>query len=237
MLPKTAIILAGGFGTRLSSVISDLPKPMAPVRNRPFLDYQLHWLGKHGFEEVIFSTGHLAEKIKARYAGSFEGIRIRYSHETSPLGTGGALQLSAPLCSEKNCLVLNGDSFFAIDLTDLMQKHQTGNAACTLALREVKDSSRYGSIELDHHHRITAFIEKGKGTSSKLINGGVYVMDLEIFKHHVKGLHKFSLETDFFAKKTQELMIKGFPYPDYFIDIGIPTDYERAQHEFERFEY
>ena len=115
MLP-TAIILAGGFGTRLRSVVQAIPKPMAPVRNRPFLDFQLDWLRKHGCMNVILSTGHLAEKVSDHYGEDYRDMSLHYSVETSPLGTGGAVRRALQHCPGAEALVLNGDSFFAIDL-------------------------------------------------------------------------------------------------------------------------
>lgn len=236
MMPECAIILAGGFGTRLSTVISAVPKPMAPVRGKPFLDFQLGWLQRFGITEVILSTGHLAHKISGHYGSTFGKLKLRYSEETEPLGTGGALLLAAKRFPYRHCLVLNGDSFFAINLTDFILKHNASGASCSLALREVEDASRYGRITVDDSDNIVRFEEKSHKHEMGLINGGVYLLDLEVVKDHSPKQTAFSIEKDFFAPNAGILPMKGFPFSDYFIDIGIPADYSKAQDEFERFE-
>ena len=232
----TAIILAGGFGTRLSKVVAGVPKPMAPVRNRPFLDYQLSWLSKNGCKNAILCTGYLAETISEHYGNRFRDMSIDYSVEKEPLGTGGAVKKAFDQRDDNEVLVVNGDSMFEIDLTLLMDLHGTHRAECSVALRHVADTSRYGSIDIDSSNRVVAFREKTQAGGPGLINGGIYLLNRQAFLRHAPSAANFSLENDFFTKKTDTMKLHGFVFDSYFIDIGIPSDYDRAQHEFERFE-
>jgi D-glycero-alpha-D-manno-heptose 1-phosphate guanylyltransferase len=237
MSVKTAIILAGGFGTRLKGVISDLPKPMAPVNGKPFLEYLLLHLHKYGIRHIIFSTGHLAEKIVAHFGNEFLGMKISYSHEKDPLGTGGAIKLALSSCGDDEVLAMNGDSFFEINMQRFFDLHHRSKADVSLALREVENASRYGRILIDNENRITDFKEKSDQPSSGLINAGVYVIRKKVFLGNAPQAANFSIEKDFFEKKCGQLMIKGFEFKAYFIDIGVPEDYSKAQNEFKRFAY
>jgi D-glycero-alpha-D-manno-heptose 1-phosphate guanylyltransferase len=234
---ETAVILAGGFGTRLQTVINDLPKPMAPVKGKPFLDYQLQYLEHYGIKKVIFSLGHLAEKIQTHYKNTFNGLQLSYVIEKTPLGTGGGIRLALEQCSDSFALVLNGDSFFEIDLNHYYHLHLKENSHVSLALRKVQDARRYGTIETDNMHRIASFKEKTTVASPGIINAGVYILDKELYKKNTLPEKKFSIEKDFFEKYLGEITIKGFEFNGYFIDIGIPEDYAKAQHDFERFAY
>jgi D-glycero-alpha-D-manno-heptose 1-phosphate guanylyltransferase len=236
MKTTTAVILAGGFGTRLRAIVNDVPKPMAPVRGRPFLDYQLNALSQQGFKKVILSTGHLAEKVSAHFGKKFKGMELVYSIETTPLGTGGAIRQAFTLFNDENILVLNGDSYFDIDLIKFSGFHTGASADCSLALRIVPDTSRYGAIEIDGQNNVLHFSEKSETKKPGLINAGVYLLNKTIFLNNIPDEKSFSIEKDFFMKVPGSIRLKGFPFDAYFIDIGIPTDYERAQHEFERFE-
>lgn len=239
---KEAIILAGGFGTRLLSVVSDVPKPMAPVNGKPFLDYQLLYLKHFGVTAVVLSVGYLHEKIISHYKDSFQGIKIAYSIEQEPLGTGGGIRKAMELCTQSNVLVLNGDSFFEIDLHSFSHHHYAFESDATLALREVSDASRYGTIELspaygDRGRKIISFKEKSGLNQKGIINAGVYLLNKECFlKNTAEGIN-FSIEKDFFEKNTGKLNFFGCLYNSYFIDIGIPEDYTKAQNEFKGFKY
>jgi D-glycero-alpha-D-manno-heptose 1-phosphate guanylyltransferase len=236
MRSTTAIILAGGFGTRLREVVSHLPKPMATVRGKPFLDYHLASLSAQGYKKVILSTGHLAEKVSAHYGNKHTGLQIEYSVETHPLGTGGATREALRLCSDESVLVLNGDSLFDIDLEKFEAFHEGSLADCSIALRLVPDSSRYGSIEIDGQNNVLSFSEKSESKAPGLINAGVYLLNKKTFLQNIPSEENFSIEKDFFQKAAGKLRLKGFAFDAYFIDIGIPADYQRAQHEFKRFE-
>lgn len=232
-----AIILAGGFGTRLQSVVFDLPKPMAPVNDKPFLDYQLLYLKHFGIKKVVLSVGHLHPMITLHYGSTFEGMELDYAIENGPLGTGGGIRMAMEKCASKTVLVLNGDSFFDINLNTLYKQHNTFMADCSLALRKVEDTSRYGTIKQGNNSAIISFKEKNGEAKPGLINAGIYILDKEIYLQKTKPGKKFSIEKDFFEKKIKELNIFGFPYQDYFIDIGIPEDYEKAQNDFKGFKY
>jgi D-glycero-alpha-D-manno-heptose 1-phosphate guanylyltransferase len=232
-----AIILAGGFGTRLQSIVFDLPKPMAPVNDRPFLDYQLLYLKHYGIKKVILSIGYLHDKITSHYQNNFEGIEIVYAPEKAPLGTGGGIRLALEMCNSKSVIVLNGDSFFDINLNSFCSQHSTFMSDCSLALRKVEDSARYGTIKQGSNYAITSFKEKTGEAIPGTINAGIYILDKEVFLKKTLPGKNFSIEKDFFEKKLKDLNIFGFPYQGYFIDIGIPEDYTKAQDDFKEFKY
>jgi D-glycero-alpha-D-manno-heptose 1-phosphate guanylyltransferase len=234
---NTAIILAGGMGTRLKTIISDLPKPMAPIMNVPFLTYQLNYLKHFGIKKVIFSVGYLSEKIIAHYNQSFENISIEYSIEKNPLGTGGGIRMAMSNLNEDLVLILNGDSFFDLDLEQFYNLHLEQKAEFSLALRYVNNSERYGNIEFNSSNQITSFIEKNQLNQSGYINAGVYILSKKLYLQNTKSNINFSIEKDFFEKQLNQLIIKGFEFKDYFIDIGIPEDYLKAQDDFKEFKY
>lgn len=234
---QEAIILAGGFGTRLQSVVNDVPKPMAPINNEPFLNYIFDYLKHYQIKHVVLSTGYLSEKITEFYKTEFNGIKISYTTEKLPLGTGGGIRLALEKCSTSNVLVLNGDSFFDVDLETFHLKHSHSHAQFSLALREVDNASRYGTITLGNSNSIIAFKEKDNLEHSGLINGGVYILNRELFLEQTQANTPFSIEKDFYETRISELNIFGFEYEGYFIDIGIPEDYKKAQDDFKRFTY
>lgn len=234
---KEAIILAGGFGTRLQNVISDLPKPMAPVNGQPFLNYQLRYLKHYGVKKVVLAVGHLHDKITSYYKFHFEGIDIDYSVEKEALGTGGGIRLALEKCNENTVLVLNGDSFFDMDLTHFYNQHITHAGNYSLALLKVPNAARYGTIDFGKGHRIASFTEKNGNVAPGLINAGVYLLDRTSYLSQTSANTKFSIEKDFFETKLQKIEILGFEQKGYFIDIGIPEDYTKAQHDLKEFKY
>jgi len=234
---NTAIILAGGMGTRLKTIISDLPKPMAPIMNVPFLTYQLNYLKHFGIKKVIFSVGYLSEKIIAHYNQFFENISIEYSIEKNPLGTGGGIRMAMSNLNEDLVLILNGDSFFDLDLEQFYNLHLEQKSEFSLALRYVNNSERYGNIEFNSSNQITSFIEKNQLNQSGYINAGVYILSKKLYLQNTNSNINFSIEKDFFEKQLNQLIIKGFEFKDYFIDIGIPEDYLKAQDDFKEFKY
>jgi D-glycero-alpha-D-manno-heptose 1-phosphate guanylyltransferase len=234
---KEAVILAGGLGTRLKSVVTDLPKPMAPVNGKPFLHYLLQHLSKNGISKTVLSVGYLSEKIESHFEKNYLGMEIVYAHEKEPLGTGGGIRLGLEQCSGAHVLVMNGDSFFGCDLPELFEAHLGGSADITIALRKVEDASRYGTVELEGK-RITAFREKSPAiTGAALINSGVYVIRKKTYLGLTEANKAFSIELDFFAKYADKLWLQGIPGEGYFIDIGIPEDFARAQVEFPGIEF
>ncbi len=234
---KTAIILAGGFGTRLKSVVNDVPKPMALVNNKPFLHYQLLYLKHFGIEKIIFSVGYLHHKVEEFFGEKYLGLTIQYALEKEPLGTGGGIRLAIELSEDENVLVLNGDSFFDCDLNLFHKQHQDYTANCSLALRKTANASRFGTIEINDQHQIISFKEKTNLEQAGIINAGVYILNKPQFLKNTPSQIAFSIERDFFEKKLSELKIVGFEFEGYFIDIGLPDDYKQAQHDFERFKY
>lgn len=224
---KTAVILAGGLGTRLQSVLIDLPKPMAPIGNRPFLYYQMKWLCKFGIDRIILSVGFKYESIQSYFGDDFEGTKIEYRIEKELLGTGGAC-FQCLKYADEDILLINGDTFFPIDLEKFVANHIHSKAVVSIAMKEIFKSDRYGTVQV-YEGIITEFEEK-KFIDKGFINGGIYALSKKCFDNYDLP-QKFSLELDFLQKYTQELSIQGHCFEDYFIDIGIPEDYSRGQIE------
>ena len=231
---KEAIILAGGLGTRLRPLISDVPKCMAPINGKPFLYYLLENLKKKGIESFIFSVGHLHENIEKYLVENYSQLNYKISLETEPLGTGGAIKSACEKTFQKALLVCNGDTFYDIDVDLLNKFHEDNNGSCTLCLKPMHNFDRYGAVELNDNYSIKSFKEKMFYTSG-LINGGVYVLNVQDFlKENLS--EKFSFEKDYLEKNIQnhpgkKIKLFGMVQDKYFIDIGIPEDYEKAQRE------
>lgn len=223
-----AIILAGGLGTRLRSVVPDLPKPMAPIGNRPFLSYIFDYLHKQGVSRVILSTGYKHEVIEAYFGNQYKDISIYYSIENQPLGTGGAIKQALDLTCENEVFILNGDTFFHVNLKQLANHHRKLNSDLTLTLKPMENFDRYGVV-ITSGNRVVQFEEK-KYVEKGNINGGVYLAHRSLF-NNVNLPDKFSFETDFMEKYLQRFSFNAFLSEGYFIDIGIPEDYEKAQME------
>lgn len=228
---REAVVLAGGFGTRLSHIVSDVPKPMAPVAGRPFLCYLLDYLHRYGFEHIVLSTGYMHEKIFDYFGESYQGMRISYAQETEPLGTGGGMLNALQHCQSDNVVVLNGDTLFLVDMEGLLQFHAKHKPLLTLVLRRVEDVSRYGAVCCNEQGRVVSFLEKNASTDAGFINGGTYVLQKSLFDGFRLG-DRFSFETDILQSRYQQTPFLGYPSDAYFIDIGIPADYYRAQEEF-----
>lgn len=229
---NAVIILAGGLGTRLRSIVSDLPKCMAPVNGKPFLNFVISYFAEQGINNFIFSLGYKHEII-IQHLEAFtmhdSAFKFRYSIEDEPLGTGGAIKKACEKTKSKNVFVTNGDTLFKANITALQNFHLEKNAECTLALKPMIHFSRYGVVELNEDKSVKHFNEK-KYYQSGLINGGLYMLDVETFlNRHLP--EKFSFETDYLEKFYKEHAMYGLKQDEYFIDIGIPEDYERAQNE------
>jgi D-glycero-alpha-D-manno-heptose 1-phosphate guanylyltransferase len=218
----TAIILAGGLGTRLRSVINDLPKCMAPINGVPFLSYILKKLSLSGFKKVILAVGYLKNLIIDYYGFNFENIIIQYSIEDEPLGTGGAILKASNLVNDDYYFVLNGDTYFDLDF-ELMFKNKSN---FLIASKKMHDVSRYGSLEIESNI-IKAFCEKGR-TGIGFINGGVYLIR-KFFLNSFSLPIKFSFEKDFLEKKVKLLQFRTLSSDNLFIDIGVPNDFDLAQ--------
>ncbi|HET9278732.1 MAG TPA: nucleotidyltransferase family protein [Flavitalea sp.] len=228
---KEAIILAGGLGTRLKEAVPDLPKCMAPVAGKPFLYYVISYFSKQGIEKFIFSLGYKHEIIQEYIANEFDTIQYVFSIEDEPLGTGGAIKLACTRASEKTALVLNGDTFFKIDISKLASFHHMCGADCTLSLKPMKKFQRYGVVSLKKDYSIESFSEK-KYYDEGLINGGIYALNVKKFQS--ENLPEiFSFERDYLEALYKERRMYGVIQDEYFIDIGIPGDYRKAQEELE----
>jgi mannose-1-phosphate guanylyltransferase len=198
--------------------------------NKPLLDWTLERLAETGVEEVILAVKYMAEAFMQRYGKSRHEIKISYSLEKKPMHTGGAIKYAEELIgTEEPFLVLNGDIFTTINYTVLVKKHKKKNAAATISLYRVEDPSRYGTVKLNNHNRITQFVEKAplEKAPSKLINAGVYVLDLEIFNNIPAG-RPVSIEREIFPKLADEGKLFGHEFKEIWIDIGKPVDYLRA---------
>jgi D-glycero-alpha-D-manno-heptose 1-phosphate guanylyltransferase len=222
-----AIVLAGGFGTRLRQVVPDLPKPMAPVAGRPFLEILLTSLAQKGFSRVIMSLGHMAVKVTSHFGDRYAGIEIVYEIEKAPLGTGGAIRAALAHCESDHVYVFNGDTYLDLEVDALERLWQSGHHP-VIVVREVPDTARFGRVEM-LDGRVIAFLEKGMGGSG-LINAGCYVLPKEALDDIPLG-QPFSIETGFFIESLQRIRFDGFITHGRFIDIGVPDDYALAQTE------
>jgi len=219
--PTLAIVLAGGLGERLRSVLPDKPKVLAPVAGKPFLGYVLAYLASQGIKDVILCLGYLADQVKA-YAGSGKmwNINIRYSVETTPLGTGGAMSMAAGNVRHP-FFALNGDTIFLADFRAFWATHQTTNALATVALHEATQSRERGCVTLDESGRIVAFEEKPMLGGPALINSGVYLVSPEALSI-VKPGEMASLEQQVFPYLVSLGKLAGYVQQAYFADIGTP---------------
>lgn len=222
-----AIILAGGFGTRLRAVVPDLPKPMAPVGERPFLAILLMQLAQAGFQRVVLALGYKAETIQAYFGAHYAGMTLVYTVEDTPLGTGGAIRQALSLCQDDHIFIFNGDTYLALEIGEVEACWQKLKSPIIVA-RSVPDTARYGRIE-SSHNRFTGFSEKG-ASGPGLINAGCYVFPPNLLDTFEPG-SAFSLETDFLAHAVHKQDFRVFVTDGHFIDIGVPEDYARAQIE------
>jgi D-glycero-alpha-D-manno-heptose 1-phosphate guanylyltransferase len=224
-----AIVLAGGLGTRLRSVVPDLPKPMAPVAGRPFLAWVLDDLVAAGFESAVLAVGYRHEAIHAHFGDLYRGMALRYSIEDTPLGTGGAIRLAADHVTERPIFVLNGDTYLELDYRAMLDAHRQAQTSLSVAVCSVPDVSRYGALELGSG-RIHGFLEKGRAGPG-FINAGVYLLASDILRQIPAG-EPFSFEQQLLVPRIGELRPLAFHTEGRFIDIGIPEDFERAQQMF-----
>ncbi len=221
------IILAGGMGTRLKEVISDVPKPMAPIKNKPFLEYILNWLS--GYESVskfVLAVGYKSEIIKNHFGQSYQNIPITYADEYDPLGTGGAILNALKACSSNEVLIVNGDTYFPIDIDKLQKFHQEQSKPLSLALKKMTDFDRYGTVEIKQD-MIIKFNEK-KYCQEGLINGGIYVINKNWIEQQEYPL-KFSFEKNVLEEIVSLNLLNGKIFDNDFVDIGIPEDYKKAE--------
>lgn len=231
---KECILLAGGLGTRLRSAVPDLPKTLAPIAQFPFLHYILQYLQQQGIQRFVFALGYKSEMITSYLKSPQSPLalfpsQVEFVYEESPLGTGGAIQNALKKCISNDVLIVNSDTFFDISLSDLSQFHFQKKAACTLALKPMIDFDRYGRVEIAENGEIIQFREK-QYYAKGLINGGFYILNRARFIN-TSFPEQFSFEKDYLEKNIKSNALFGLPMDGYFIDIGIPTDYNKAQTE------
>lgn len=229
MAPVTeAIVLAGGFGTRLRSVVSDVPKPLAPIRGRPFLHFLLDRLVTGGIQRAVLATGYGADAIRESVGSSWQGMSIAYSQEDEPLGTGGAMHLASSLIEGKRFFALNGDTFLRLDYQAFDRCLSAQDASLGMALAQVPDTARYGAVMVSGQH-VERFVEKGRAGPG-YINAGVYCIDKSLFASQDE-VASFSFEREVLEPLVTRGVVAAYTDTSGFIDIGVPEDYERAQRE------
>lgn len=224
-------MLAGGLGTRLRPKVPDVPKVMAPVGGRPFLEYVLDRLIVAGITDIILSVGYRSDHIIQHFGRNYGGAVLDYAVENAPLGTGGAVRYALEGRGSDPALVLNGDTLLDLDYVTLTSWYLEAFVPVAVVLRKVPDVARYGSV-LVSGERVTAFLEKG-GSGPGLINAGVYIVQPKVFDDY-KLAGNFSFETSLLQRHYRSLGVRAFVTNGYFIDIGVPEDYERAQLELPR---
>ncbi|WP_304236650.1 HAD-IIIA family hydrolase [Jiulongibacter sediminis] len=226
---QEAIILAGGKGTRLQAVVSDVPKPMAPIGEKPFLFYQMKYLISRGIDRIILSVGYKSEVISDYFGNEFQGVPLVYVHEENPLGTGGGVRLALNAANSNEVLVCNGDTFFEFELSKLQFAHRQFQGTLTFSVHEIENNGRYGGMRIGSDAKVNGFIPKNV-TGKTYINAGIYLINKTEFLAQTPADTPFSLEDDFLAVKVGEGRFYACPFSaSQFIDIGIPEDYEKGQ--------
>ncbi len=223
-----ALILAGGFGTRLQHVITDVPKPMAPVKNRPFLSYVIDHLIKNRINKIILATGYKHEVIESYFGKNYDSVELQYSVETEPLGTGGAIKKALNAVDDDHFCVINGDTLFKADISSMHKLHSETDADITISLKPMKNFDRYGAVDVNGYN-VVGFHEK-RHRDEGLINCGSYIIRKDIFSRFELPA-SFSFEKEMLEKHCSSLNIVAYISDEYFIDIGIPEDYLKAQKE------
>ncbi|MCR6718755.1 MAG: HAD-IIIA family hydrolase [Chitinophagaceae bacterium] len=229
---REAIILAGGLGTRLKSAVPDLPKCMAPVAGRPFIYYVINYLRNQGIERIVFSLGYKHEIVERYLHDEFSTLDYDCAIEAEPLGTGGAIKLAASLCKSDTIVVVNGDTIFEVDLLNLAERAAASDSICTLSLKPMLQFDRYGSVVTNDSGKIISFEEK-KWKEQGNINGGLYLLKRSLFTQF-EFPDRFSFETDFLQNEKFRYLLSAFVDEGYFIDIGIPDDFQKAQKDLQR---
>jgi NDP-sugar pyrophosphorylase family protein len=223
-----ALLLVGGLGTRLRTAVPSLPKALAPVGDRPFLELLVRQLGAQGIRELVMCTGYRSEQVQEVFQdGSGLGVTIEYSKESVPLGTGGALKLAQCFVQqESEFLLLNGDSFLDVNFNELIAFHRKHGGLATIAVVPVENASRYGTVQVRADAKVVGFVEKSGKSAPGVINAGIYVFDRAIFPQIQEG--PVSLERDVFPQ-IMEQGVYAAEHRGVFIDIGTPDDYDRAR--------
>ncbi len=223
-----AIVLCGGFGTRLGDLTRKTPKPILPVAGKPFLEHVLDQIILAPIDEIILAVSFEWEKIKLVIGNSWRGVPVTYSIESQPLGTGGAIKLAMTSAQIKEALVFNGDTLLKVNPDELRVFSEKNHADVGIALKVMDDCARYGSVSIDESNRIIEFSEKGNQKAG-LINSGVYYLRNSILDQIKQN--KFSFENEFLVPMSNRLIFYGMKTEAYFIDMGVPDDFYRAQME------
>ena len=226
----TAVILAGGFGTRLRSVVSDRPKVLAEVGGRPFLGYLLDQLVAEDVKSVVLCTGYLGEQVQDRLGTNYRTLALQYSREPQPLGTGGALRLALPMLDTDSVLVMNGDSYCDTRLDAFANWHAGRRPPATILLAETDDTRRFGRVQVDDQGRVLRFSEKTDDMDPGLVNAGIYLLSRTLIGSIAFG-RAVSLEREVFPDWIGRGLC-GFRGDGRLWDIGIPESYARAEAEF-----
>lgn len=223
-----AIVLAGGLGTRLSHLLPDVPKVMADVAGKPFLAYPLAHLAGMGVTRAVLAVGYRQETVSAYFGNAYKGMELLYSREDAPLYTGGAIKRALSLCQGREVFVINGDTFFDVPLKAMRDDFRAGGAGISVAVKEMRDFGRYGTVSFSEGMAISGFHEKAPRKEG-YINGGVYLLAPGVLSGYPDrfSFEKEVLETDF-----RKHAARAFPCDGYFIDIGVPEDYAKARNDF-----
>lgn len=226
-LPEISVaILAGGLGTRLRSVVTDRPKVLAPVAGRPYLSHLIEYLAQYAIREVVLLVGHRADEVRAEMGDRHRGVRLLYSMERTPLGTGGAVRLALPLLRAPHVLLLNGDSLCDADLNAFQREQAHRAAEVGMILTRVSDTGRFGRVLLNDDGRVVYFAEKAT-TGPGWINAGVYLLARHLIAE-VPADRPLSLERDLMPSWVAADKVWGFASRGSFLDIGTPESYAEA---------
>ncbi|QAB15779.1 nucleotidyltransferase family protein [Hydrogenovibrio thermophilus] len=228
-----AVVLVGGLGTRLGYLTKLTPKPMLPIRNKPFLELLLKSVKKKGIDRVVLAVGYQKEVVQSYFDTNDRDLpQIVFSVEDKPLGTGGAICQALMQTESDSVFVLNGDSYLDLSFQDMKDQHEKANCDITIASCFVRPADRYGVMQVNDERQVISFEEKGKKPEG-LINGGVYLLNKVIMRRVLDKIVEipYSFEEDVLANRTLELIKCHFQVDGYFLDIGVPFDYEKAQKE------
>jgi len=235
ILINEAIILAGGLGTRLKESVPDLPKCMAPVAGHPFLYYVIRYLESQGITRFIFSLGYKHQVVETYLRNHFPTLTYSCVVESQPLKTGGAIKVALKAAKDAHVLIMNGDTLFKARVKEMETLHIASESECTLALKPMQHFSRYGSVNLSDDGRIISFAEK-KFLEAGNINGGVYLLNKSMFQAGERP-DVFSFEADYLERDCATKKFYGVVQDRYFIDIGVPEDFAKAQEELKHFPF
>jgi mannose-1-phosphate guanylyltransferase len=228
-----AVVLAGGYATRLRPISYSIPKLLFPVLGKPMIYWTLDLLRKHGVDEVVLAVNYLADALMAKVGKDHRGMRIRYSLEDEPLGTGGPVKLASHTIRLDNTFIaMNGDVIADLDLTEMLKRHKSTRAMVTDALHEVRDPTRFGVVQLDQAYRIQRFVEKPRlrEAPSRMVNAGIYMIEPSILRM-IPPARRVSLEREIFPVLARRRKLAGFPFRGHWFDIGSLPDYQKANFE------